>query len=397
MKTLIISLTLLFIVSTINAQDTICGTQYHMQQIANNDPTYQQRTASMEIQIQNYINNNTINTSLILEIPCVVHVVYYEHDSSQNISDAQIQEQIDILNRDFRKLNTDKDSIPNIFQSRVADMQMEFCLKGITRTETVYSAFSYYGNYVKSDYTGGKSPWDTKHYLNIWICNLYGGLLGYSQFPNLGPDSTDGVVVDYGTIGEDTTSWNLLYEDYAGRVLQHEVGHWINLRHIWGDANNCNVTDHVDDTPNQRYLYRDCYTDTTSCTTQDLVMNYMDYVPCWCMRCFTNGQKLRAWGSIALYRTDIFNNTCNIPVANINKIKTSNINIYPTQFSDIISIDNLFENSNVLIYDSFGEKLYEEHINRVNVQINLSQLSSGIYYVIIHHNNTFTIKKILKN
>ena len=387
MKTLNFFLLFFTTILSINGQDSICGTKNYMQQIAINDPTYQQKLVSMEIELQNYILNNTINTTII-EIPCVVHVLYNNlYDSLQNITDTQIHEQISLLNRDFRKLNGDKDSIPGVFQNRVADMQMEFCLKGITRTETNY--FGYYGNYVKSDYTGGKSPWDTKYYLNIWICNLAGGLLGYAQFPNLGPDSTDGVVVDFETIGEDTSRWNLPYNNYSGRVLQHEVGHWINLRHIWGD--------HVDDTPNQQYLYRDCFTDTISCGTRDLVMNYMDYVPCWCMRCFTTGQKLRGWGSLALYRTDIFNNTCNTPITKTSQIKNTELKIYPTQFIDIINIDNLPENSKLLIYNNFGEKLYGEQTYKTNIKLNLSEMSSGIYYVIIYNKNSFIIKKILKN
>ena len=164
-----------------------------------------------EVYLQNYIQNSPENnSSTIITIPVVVHVVYY--NSNENISDLQIQSQIDILNNDFRRLNSDAVNTPAAFQPVTADTEIEFCLasedpngnstNGITRTQTSQSSFST-NNGVKYSSSGGIDAWNTSDYLNIWVCDLSGGLLGYAQFPG-GTASSDGVVCDYiyfGNIG----------------------------------------------------------------------------------------------------------------------------------------------------------------------------------------------------
>src|SRR5262245_17524663 len=232
------------------------------------------------------------------KIPVVVHVVY--KTPAQNISDAQIQGQIDVLNADFRKKNADISTVPAPFQPFADDTRIEFELasrdphnnptNGIIRTSTATNAFTH-DDAVKAAATGGSDAWPRDNYLNIWVCQLAGGLLGYAQFPG-GAAATDGVVIlhsAFGTTGTATAPFNL------GRTTTHEVGHWLNLRHIWGDdGTGCWGSDFVDDTPNQAGPnYGTPTFPSTSCGNEpngDMFMNYMDYVDDAAMVMFTKGQ-----------------------------------------------------------------------------------------------------------
>ncbi len=234
-------------------------------------------------------------------IPVVVHVV--SNTQAQNISDVQIQSQIDVLNRDFRKTNPDVSSVPAPFQPLVGDARLEFELartdpngattNGITRRQTTTANFGS-DDKVKAASTGGTDAWPSDEYLNIWVCQLGGGLLGYAQFPG-GPAATDGVVIlhsAFGTSGTAAAPFNL------GRTTTHEVGHWLNLRHIWGDdGTGCNGSDLVADTPNQGGPnYGSPSFPTVTCNNGpngDLYVNYMDYVDDAAMVMFTTDQVTR--------------------------------------------------------------------------------------------------------
>jgi hypothetical protein len=242
---------------------------------------------------------------VVITIPVVVHVVYA--NPNQNVSDAQINSQIAILNQDFRKLNSDVSLTPAPFAPLAADAQIEFCLaqrdplgnatNGITRTSTTHGAF-YLENDVKFNSTGGKDAWNTASYLNLWVCNLSGGLLGYAQFPG-GDPFTDGVVVNYtafGNTGTATAPYN------KGRTATHEIGHYFDLIHIWGDESACAQDDDVTDTPQQKNQNGGCPTyplisgSGASCSGTApgaMFMNYMDYTNDACMYMFTLGQATR--------------------------------------------------------------------------------------------------------
>ncbi|GIV44901.1 MAG: hypothetical protein KatS3mg035_2024 [Bacteroidia bacterium] len=294
-KLLLLKLTLL-LAFHLQAQRK-CATMEVHERMLNEHPEYHKNIQEIEEFTQRMILSGNYNkTSNIITIPVVVHVVYY--NSTQNISDAQIQSQIDVLNADFRNLNSDKNNRPSLFAGLAADIQIEFCLakrtptgaatNGIIRKSTTVNGFST-DDKVKYSSTGGSDAWDRNKYLNIWVCALTGGVLGYAQFPG-GPAATDGVVIDYryfGTIGTATAPFN------KGRTATHEVGHWLNLRHIWGDAN-CG-DDFVSDTPTQQTSNYGCPTfPKPSCgNTSDMFMNYMDYVDDACMNMFTAGQSSR--------------------------------------------------------------------------------------------------------
>ena len=286
-----------------NAQQRNCGTMQHLDEIRQRDPGVDNRMDVENLDIKHWISNNTSSSKSmpnLITIPVVVHVIY--KNSSQNISDAQIFSQIDILNEDFRMNNSDASSVPSAFAGVAADCEIEFCLAvrdpngnvttGITRNYTTTSSFSGYTS-MKYSSTGGQDAWNTSDYLNIWVCNLASGLLGFATFPG-GNSSTDGVVCDYayfGNTGTATSPYDL------GRTATHEVGHWLNLYHIWGDSYCGN--DYVSDTPKHEESNYGCpsYPHASSCSgtgsSGEMFMNYMDYTNDACMFMFSTGQKNR--------------------------------------------------------------------------------------------------------
>ena len=303
MKKLSLVIVVLLNVFFANAQQRNCGTMQHLDEIRQRDPGVDNRMDVENLDIKHWISNNTSSSKSmpnLITIPVVVHVIY--KNSSQNISDAQIFSQIDILNEDFRMNNSDASSVPSAFAGVAADCEIEFCLAvrdpngnvttGITRTYTTTSSFSGYTS-MKYSSTGGQDAWNTSDYLNIWVCNLASGLLGFATFPG-GNSSTDGVVCDYayfGNTGTATSPYDL------GRTATHEVGHWLNLYHIWGDSYCGN--DYVSDTPKHEESNYGCpsYPHASSCSgtgsSGEMFMNYMDYTNDACMFMFSTGQKNR--------------------------------------------------------------------------------------------------------
>ncbi|MFT6358044.1 MAG: hypothetical protein ACJAYJ_002265 [Saprospiraceae bacterium] len=255
------------------------------------DPKRSDKIKAIEKHTEDYIAfpNKAVNG--IISIPVVFHVVY--RTATENISDAQIASQMQVLNDDFRRLNSDADGT----WSQADDIEIGFCMAtvdpngnattGVTRTSTSVNGFGT-NDAVKSTSSGGVNAWPAGDYLNIWVCNIGGGILGYAQFPGGNP-ATDGVVNGYqytGTIGTASAPFDL------GRTLTHEVGHYLNLRHIWGDGN-CNADDFVTDTPTSDAANYGCASGHVSCNSTDMVQNYMDYSDDACMNLFTAGQKSR--------------------------------------------------------------------------------------------------------
>ncbi|MFM7668378.1 MAG: PKD domain-containing protein, partial [Bacteroidota bacterium] len=263
-------------------------------------------------------------------IPVVVHVIHNGEavGAGTNVSFAAIQSQIDVLNEDFRKIfgsngwNTHPDG---------ADTQIEFCLaqrrpdgsafpvgepgvNRINRNTVGFTAPPYTQTYINATvkpYTYNNNVptatrgWDPAKYMNIWLANLSGGLLGYAQFPQspLGgmgcgnqTAGTDGVVFLYNSIGKSSvTGFTGAYNE--GRTATHEIGHWLGLRHVWGDGG-CTVDDFCNDTPLAGAANYGCPVGTNSCTAApdagvDMIENYMDYTDDLCMNIFTNDQKMR--------------------------------------------------------------------------------------------------------
>ncbi|MDF1675846.1 MAG: M43 family zinc metalloprotease [Vicingaceae bacterium] len=262
----------------------------------------------MEEKLKTYAQDNA-NNKASRKIPVVVHVLY--GNSTQNISMTQIQSQITALNQDFSASNTDISNVPSTFQSVIGNCDIEFCLaqidpnnqptNGVNRVNVGTTSLT--TNQIDGTWKP-QTIWDPTKYFNIWVANIQGGVLGYAQFPsssglggmptNGGSANTDGVVILYnafGTTGAVSSPYN------KGRTATHEIGHWLGLRHIWGDGT-C-ASDFCNDTPTQQTANYNCRThpyNVGACsgnTTGEMFMNYMDYVPDACMYMFTAGQKAR--------------------------------------------------------------------------------------------------------
>jgi hypothetical protein len=234
-----------------------------------------------------------------LELPVWVNVLY--KTSAENISDAQIQSQIDVLNEDYGFTNADKSSIPSLFtgvQSGDIKIRFKWDPSRVTRKSTTKTSWRT-DDAMKKSSRGGINPTSPTTTLNIWVCNLSSGLLGYAQFPG-GSSSTDGVVIDNNAFGRG--NYSLFTAFNKGRTATHEVGHWFNLRHIWGDATCGN--DQVGDTPLHNAANYGCptYPHLSTCTGSpvEMTMNYMDYTDDACMYMFTLGQAARMQATYAV-------------------------------------------------------------------------------------------------
>lgn len=284
-------------------QTRTCGSMIHHAYLMEISPSYRQARLAIENESRNLERRFlAAPTELeVITIPVVVHVVF--HNLRENISDEQVESQIKILNADYRMKNSDIDLVPDAFKPFRADAKIEFQLAvrdpkgnlttGITRTRTREVSFGVQDE-VKFSSTGGQDAWPVDRYLNIWVCNLSDNLLGYAQFPG-GPPETDGVVILYTAFGDTGTATRPFDK---GRTTTHEVGHWLNLRHIWGDDfGACTGSDDVDDTPNQANSNFGKPTfPSITCNNGpngDMFMNYMDYVDDDAMFMFSEGQVAR--------------------------------------------------------------------------------------------------------
>jgi len=277
-----------------------CGSMDYLQQQIQDDPDRGEFLQNIDQHAHEWTVAHGNEERAVVVIPVVFHVVY--NTTAQNISDAKIQAQIDQLNADFARLNSDANQTPSIFTGVAANTEVQFCLAqrdpsgnattGIVRRQTTVTSFSS-NDAVKYTANGGSNAWPRDSYMNIWSCNLGGGLLGYAQFPG-GAAATDGVVVLFSSVGSLTNPGTASPFHY-GRTLTHEVGHWLNLRHIWGDAT-CG-SDQVSDTPVHNTSNGGCPTyphySTCSGTPVEMTSNYMDYTNDGCMNIFTLGQKTR--------------------------------------------------------------------------------------------------------
>lgn len=362
------------------------------------------------IQAQIVLNKNALQTRSIITIPVVVHIIYNRDE--ENIPDSQIFSQIEALNRDYRRRNTDAIKTPDVWQSRAADIGFEFCLaskdpdgnatSGITRTRAnrIFTDFES----VKHAGTGGYNGWAPQKYLNIWVANIGTGLYGFSPYPTVlarNPQS-DGIVINYKTFG--VSSNNFTHLNF-GRTAVHEIGHWFNLIHTWGDASNC-ATDFVDDTPPEKAAAYGCsvfpkYDDCSFTGSGTMFMNYMDYGDDLCMNLFTKGQKDRMLAALTLYRPELLtSNACGL-VSGINEILPAQFSISPNPIENgtIQCRFNEFINEGILsIFDLTGKIIFQQKFYASNQQtLSLPQLGNGLYFVQLITEKGNSIVKVMKD
>jgi Pregnancy-associated plasma protein-A len=265
----------------------ICASHEVLERQLKENPALATKMAEIEKFTQNAMSTGRIVNGKI-EIPVVVNVLY--NTTAENISLTQIQSQIDVLNKDFNALNSDYNSVPALFSGVKANIGISFVLDQVIRKATTKTSWGTRDTMKKTS-RGGLDPTSPTTKLNLWACTIGGGILGYAQFPG-GSSATDGVVIDskyFGLSGSGAVPYDL------GRTATHEVGHWMNLRHIWGDAT-CG-SDLVDDTPthDSANFGVPTYPHYSTCTGTpvEMTMNYMDYTDDRGMYMFSLGQKSR--------------------------------------------------------------------------------------------------------
>ena len=264
-----------------------CMTDEVFQRQLMQDPSLAKRMKDIEEETSKFIAEGKFVNG-VLQIPVVFNVLY--RTTSENISTAQLQSQIDVLNRDFKGTNSDYNASNPFNSVKGSISNILFVLDNVVRKSTTKTSWGT-ADAMKKTSSGGIAPTSPTTKLNIWVCTIGGGILGYAQFPG-GSSLTDGVVLDSkytGTSGTATYPFNL------GRTATHEVGHWMNLRHIWGDAN-CG-SDFVSDTPTHNAANSGVpavgHRSTCSGTPLEMYMNYMDYTDDRGMYMFSSGQVSR--------------------------------------------------------------------------------------------------------
>jgi hypothetical protein len=365
-------------------------------------------------------NNRSVSTRDILKdeiivIPVVIHLLY--HTATENISNEQILSQLDVLNKDYRRLNRDTSKTPAAFAPVAADTRITFCLAKKDPegrpTTGIIRKYTSVENWLSDDgmkyaAQGGDNAWDPKRYLNIWVCNLFGRTLGYSSLPGTQPDK-DGLVIKYSVVG---TTGITTYPFDKGRTATHEVGHWLGLMHLWGDKSCGN--DGIDDTPPQQSFNNGCpsFPHTTACSVNsngDMFMNFMDLTDDACMNMFTIGQKnkMRSQFAVGGVRNSFLNSTgCDTsytaeagPVP-AEEIKNISLVIYPNPVTDKLFIKGSntedLAGKQLKIYNVLGKIVNTRLLTSQTNIINMTDLPAGIYFLQIGESGETKTFKILK-
>ena len=390
---------LLLIITSYQAFSQLrCGTMQRWNAETKDHPQLIEKRQKIENDIIKWQKNTALNS---YNIPVVFHVLY--ENESENISLEQIQSQLDVLNQDFNRTNPDANQTPSEFLNVAANCNINFCLaqrtpnndstSGITYTQTDISSFSLYDNRIFNDSLGGKTIWNPKRYLNIYVCDLTNAL-GFSSFPG-GIESRDAVVINYSNFGTID-----VYPPFnKGRTATHELGHWLNLLHIWGDSNCGN--DQVQDTPTQDTENYGCpsHPSPTCSNNGDMFQNFMDYTDDACMNLFTEGQKNRMHATLNSQRIDLIQSqACSLPYEDVgineNVSPANNQEYCGYEFELITSLYNystssIYESQIYFQIDNGETQMMEwsgELLPNSSVEINLGNftLSGGQHTLLIY-------------
>jgi len=263
-----------------------CGSDAYLQHQQSVDPNLDRTLNEVAVQTRLATSTVELRSRDTIVIPVIFHIIY--QNELDNLSLALIESQLEALNQDFLGLDPSRDMQQ---YPQIATPYIKFIFApydpngkpstGIIRKKTDQSSFTRRGDAIKFDETGGSDAWPRTDYLNIWVGVMEGGYLGYAQFPGGGKAATDGIVINTRYFGRRSGT-------SLGRTAVHEVGHWLNLQHIWGRG--CQEDDGVADTPNAEYPGYGCPQERETCGNRDMIGNLMDLSDDNCMNLFTQGQ-----------------------------------------------------------------------------------------------------------
>jgi hypothetical protein len=359
-------------------------------------PAYQREQISAENSriieqfLARQLEESRITALGVIRIPVVVHNLY--HYPNEKVTGEQVHAQLRVLNDCFRRRNADTVNTPAVFRPFAADTEIEFVLatsdphrratSGIIRRYTPVIAWGA-DDQMKFSATMGDDAWDTGSYLNIWVCNL-DRFAGYSSFPG-GPAEKDGIVLDI--------------EAFAGspmsKTIVHETGHWLGLKHIWGDTL-CG-DDLVDDTPRQASYTPGCpKTVRITCgngPNGDMYMNYMDFTSDECTNLFTLGQKnrMRGWFAPGGPRAALLvSKGLQPPLFQDAPLeepdpKWLHARLYPNPATTVINLDLSYDvrwiGAMIHLTNVLGQPVMRMQVTAKQFQFNISSLKPGVYFL----------------
>jgi hypothetical protein len=407
------------IVQTSHAQELECGFGRHQF-----DSTYEQwyQNATHFIQSQS-AKRALISTDTVYRIQVVFHIIT---NNKWKFEKSQLDRVFNQINLDFRRRNSDTIKMRKMFYDRVSDSRIEFVLADSTPDGLLSQGYTYqsnnsifgtktslpYSNWhnMKFDSLGGVKAWDTKKYLNIWVCDLTASdgkkyLGGFSTAPPnsihwksqyYGDSLIDGVVLDY------------YYFVMNSRVSTptHEIGHYLGLRHVSGDpgaiSGNCQFDDFIFDTPKidaQNYF---CDTTINSCIDSandfpDMIENYMDYSGDLCRNAFTKGQISLMRYTLGSLRKEIYSKIILNEYDPLNKIIQFSPNPFINHLNIQINQDDLHQ-IHIEIYDHLGQLCLKRMLEMEKTELDVSDFVSGVYYIKVIGNNQEVLRseKLIK-
>lgn len=389
----------LFMASKINAQDRTCGYEYLLN-------IYNSYGFDLNQALQNSDEATKNNVHIIktfyrstIVIPVVFQIIWGGED--EFITEQEIKSQLAALNNDFNANNFDVGYVPHEFEALVGSSNITFCLADIDPYGNATTGINYKATNINEiglsenlfyDSLGGITAWDAEKYLNIWVANTGHLISGLGSIPGLSDPAKTGVVIHPHYFG------NGKFENFAkGRTLVHEIGHFLGLKHLWGDNSICIEDDGISDTPPQKQAYSGCPVYPQSgCSESEMFMNFMDYVYDHCMFLFTEGQVEWMQATLYTHRSGLINNG----LSACKELEKSNlehsigfpnpvIDLYTIHFNKpinkLISVE-VFSNlgasvmfKNVFVYDE--------------LLLDLSHLPTGIYFIDAQ-NSVFKVIKV---
>jgi hypothetical protein len=392
-------------------------------------PEWRVKRFRLDSMVNEYLakqKNTRTTENEVIRIPVVVHVVHDQAETSigglnnPNISDAQIQSQIEVLNEDYRRQSNTRGSNNNPVG---ADSFIEFYLAefdpdgrpttGITRnrylTKTSFNPFS--DDLLLSNIV----YWPAEKYLNIWTCRLTNNYLGIAQFPavnginGLSVDSqpnekTDGVIIDFRYLGRNTGAiTSRIYN--LGRTTTHEVAHWLGLIHTWGDAfcgeDFCGDTPPTEE-PNRTTVCEPKFSTCNGVRTRNMIENYLDYSPDSCMNVFTRDQvsRMRAVLELSPRRAQLVEYSKN---GRLDPADRLTVDLYPNPATTDFKLDvrfKEFEDLDISIYDLNGREFLRSNYKQVwsrRLVVDVSVIPAGLYVLKVSTTKESTTKRFVVN